>query len=195
MKQSVFFLTIILYFIFSGCENSKPSDIENDPLMKKYFNKNEIKDMKKILLFFENEVKQGCEHTTQTCLKTYLKNAKTMYLNNDLNISKEKETLLLNNISESLFNSIWGKGNLTDKNTEIIMIKPESRYMDFLKEIGNTKPAIKKYYDAATAIPVVLNAATVDFIFFHYNNFDLTDAKQRLILAIHFLTLNDQDFR
>jgi len=190
MKKQICILLLAFSFFLNNCNKTKYVHLENDSLVKKHFNKNEIKDLRNILFFFENEINKNCDKTNKECFRQYLKNGGENYKNKKLGINKEKQANILKNISNSTFNKIWRYGYRTKDSIDIIMINPGSKYMDFLEDLGSVKPNIKKYYNAATSIPVVLNAGSINYVFFHYNDFDLKDEKERLVLAIHFLTLN-----
>ncbi len=108
MKKTTYILILLMSVSFlCNCKSTEYKRLEDDNLVKKYFSKNEIKDLRTILNFFENEISEGCDKNTRICFEEYLKKAGTKYLNNDLGINEKKQEYILENISDSLFDKIW----------------------------------------------------------------------------------------
>ncbi len=191
-------INIILVFviIFSNCNKSKSLKLADDASINRYFNNEEIHDLYKILNFFDNEIKKGCDDKLFICYKKYFKTIKQKYLNGDLKISKQKEKYLLNSISKSTFNKIWTNGisfrNNHNDTVNIIMIKYEGSYMEIIKDLGKNKNIFKNYYKSFKLSGAALNAGSINSMFNNFDKFNIRDEKERLFLAIHFLTLNNQ---
>ncbi len=192
MKKILLIFILFLTIIVFSCNNYRYNELNKDKLINKYFNKDEIEDLEKILHFFEDEICKERSNDIKECYHNFLEKAEESYKNKNFGISKEKQKGVLNSISKTTYGKIWYNGfsikNNCQDTVDIIMIKPESVYMDFLKDIN--KSYIEEYYYTATDIGI--SAGSINFMINHYNRFNLKDEKEKLIIAIHYLTFNDQ---
>jgi len=193
MKKNKLILILFIVLAVFSCKNYNHKSNE-DKLLLNYFSKQEIKDLEKILNFFENEICKENNSNIEACYKSFLKKADINYKNKDFKISLSKQNELIKNISKSTYNKIWING-ISFKNNhkdtiKIMMLNTKSTYMNFIKEIN--KDYINEYYNLATGFVVGINAGTTNFMINNYDEFNIKEKSERLIIAIHFLTINNQ---
>jgi len=202
MKQKVTIFLIALFIILNiNCNNEYKNKLTNEILMKKYFSQKDIKNLNKILLFFDEVVKHNCkDQNIINCYNTYFKGLKN---NADsgvsvLKIDFDEQNKLLKSLDKTTFNKIWYYSySIKAENTKItkakiILLKPNSPYMNFLKEESKKKSYIKEYYDSVNEAGDI-TPGLINGIILYYNKYNLKDKKDRLILAIHYLTINSRN--
>jgi len=194
-------VSIFILIIFSlSCNKNESLQLKKDKLLTKYFNESEVNDLEEILHLFENEISKNCNDTITGCFKNFLMNARNNIIIENFEFSGELSgEIIQKKISKSTFNKIWYNSYMfTNKNQDtipIIMIKTESPYIDFLKELSESKPYLTKYLkDGTSPLNSFIQGATELYILNHYDRFNLSDERDRLILAIHYLSVNE-DFK
>ncbi len=192
-------IAVIILTIFGlACNKNENLRLKDDKTLAKYFNLSEINDLENILHLFENEISKNCNKTTVVCFKKFLDKAR-----NNINIENFEFSERLNGkiiqekISKSTFDKIWYNSYMfTNKNQDsvpVIMIKTKSNYIDYLKELSISKPYLKKYLkDGTSPLNSFIQGTTILYILNNYEQFDLSDERDRLILAIHYLTVNEE---
>ena len=85
-----------------------------------------------------------------------------------------------------VFDKIWWK--YTDSNTEHFNLKTDSNYQKYLTEIEKKSDFIKNYTDRFNAASDLQPSIIAGFAK-NIESIDLTDKNNRLIFAIHYLTL------
>lgn len=114
-----------------------------------------------------------------------------------LRIDFEKQKELYKQISPSTFNKIWSFGKTTYPDSEgvykSIGAVYNGAYQKFLSDIGKANDPINKY-----AIKIA-ETGDVNFLYLNYGiilrhkkEFNLENPHIQLILAIHYLSLNDE---
>ncbi len=202
MKKLRYFIkfSFVLIILFNtNCNKSYETLLYKDQLLKKHFSQDDVKMLNEILLFFDKVVKQGCQNKSNItkCYFKYLKRIKENYSTGDLslNISPKEQKELFNRINAESFKKIWvynkSFSRETDINGEILSIKNQSEYIDFLKTMSEYDNTVKGYYESYRSAGE-MNAGSVSYVVHSYQKFNLDDEKIRLILAIHYLTLNAQ---
>ena len=68
MKKIIY---ILIAFFLTNCTFESNSDLSSDILIKKTFNKSEIKDLQKILDFFNNEICNSDYKKLNQCYENY----------------------------------------------------------------------------------------------------------------------------
>ncbi|WP_100610838.1 hypothetical protein [Confluentibacter lentus] len=164
------------------------------------FSNEQISDLNKITEFFKNQM---C-HNTNSDFKKCCKQIPHEYLQATgsgfwTNIDFEKQKELYENISKSTFDEIWMFCKSTElpsgKESKKLCAVTNGKYQKFLSDFGNENPRIAEY---ANKIASVGDFNGLDI---HYQeilknkDFDLNDPNVQLILAIHYLSLNDHEKR
>lgn len=189
-------LIVSFLFLFVSCK-AKYANSELDT----FFTKSEIQDLDKIRYFFTSQM---C-YCMDTDFKTCYKNTPHEYLELSGNafwtiIDYDKQKQLYQEISQSTFDAIWDENITTyypSKQSGISLgANPTGKFQKFLARIGKGRPKIAEYakhvmeagiYDGLGAwYPIVLG---------DQKNFDLNNPDIQLMLAVHYLTLNDDNMR
>jgi len=197
MKKTILFILVIILSQFNFSCKSQYSVNE----LNKSFSNEEIADLNKIVDFFKNEMCLYTNSDFKNCYKRipheYLEATGNPFW---ININFEKQRKLYNQISKSTFNKIWmfckTRNYTNGLESKSICAISNGEYYNYLKNIGNKNPRIAKYAEQINASGDFLSMN------FHYWNilklkkyFDLNDPNIQLILAIHYLSLNDQEKR
>ncbi|WP_117882797.1 hypothetical protein [Aureibaculum luteum] len=193
---------ILIAFFLTSCFSESNSTLSTDNLINETFNKSEIKDLQHILDFFNNEICNSNygninECYLNYCLEIITQFEKTGTFNSNLNFEKQRK--LYSKIDNNTFNEIWVfQKNLplnerkdTLKNLEL---NYEGKYRNFLNEYGKENIEIKKY-DESYNVSAGLSPSMFAEMAENYELFKITKLKTKLVIAIHYMTLNDQNWR
>ncbi|AXP81576.1 hypothetical protein CJ739_2503 [Mariniflexile rhizosphaerae] len=165
------------------------------------FTAEQISDLKKITDFFKKEMCLYMDSDFKTCYKQipheYLEATGNPFW---ININFEKQKELYKQISKSTFDEIWmfckSRTYPDGLESKSLCANATGKYQKFLSDLGGINPRVAKYAEGINASG---DFSPMDF---HYWNvlkikkyFDLDDPNIQLILAIHYLSLNDQEKR
>jgi len=189
-------LILGIFIIFSSCKSQySTSELRHN------FTIDQIRDLNKISDFFKSQICPTDNSNFKDCYKIipheYLEAYGSGFWTN-INYDSQKE--LYSEISDSTFSEIWTfcKASYPDSGMEIKSICPiyNGKYQMYLSEYGNKNEKIKKYVKRLQELG---DFGTYDInyrnILHDKKNFDLNDPNIQLILAIHYLSLNDQEKR
>lgn len=174
----------------SSCETQYSTDE-----LKNNFSKEQISDLNTIIDFFKESVclnpdfKICFENTKHDSL---LISGVGIWTKIDFN----EQLKLYDRISESTFNEIWMYCESTyypsKTKAKSLCANSTGKYQKYLAELGIKKPRIAKYAEGIQGAGVYLG------LDIHYQGvlkdketFDLNDPNIQLILAIHYLSVND----
>jgi len=189
-------IIVVIIALASSCK-SQYSTTE----LKNNFSPNQIKDLNRITEFFKDQMCLNMESDFETCYRRipheYLEATGYGFWSN---INFEKQQDIYNKISYSTFQEIWSFCKViypeSGKELKSICAVPNGKYQKYLVEIGEKNPVIADY---ATDINESGDFQSSSIKYWnvlkdrkHYN---LNDPNIQLILAIHFLSLNDQHKR
>lgn len=190
-----------VFFIIVSCSNykkTKPKKLEDSKIVNQVFDKREIHDLQKILSFFDGQIMSSFKG--KTLLDSYdLFNEKELELKNEGlifgNISFSDQQKLNSKIKETTFKEIWDLGKILDvdeigSKQSFLFINPNGKYISYLKKLGLKNKFIEDYSNIVSQnydIPPSLVYVITD----NYNKIDVSDENIRLMVAIHYLTLND----
>lgn len=185
----------ILHLTFS-CK-SEYSAIE----LKNSFSSEQIADLNKIADFFKNQVCSNIDSDFKTCYEQipheYLEATGNRFW---MNINFEKQKELYKQISKSTYKEIWMFCKSTEYKTGLetksLCAVANGKYQKFLADLGKEKPRIAKYAERLNGSGD-FNGSDIQYweILKNKKYFDLNDPNIQLILAIHYLSLNDQQTR
>ena len=194
MKKTIRILIYILIIAsFLSC-NSKYSESE----LKANFSSEQLSDLTEIRKFFLNQV---CESDFKLCYEQ---------INHDslqasgigiwTKIDFDKQKKLYHRISKSTFDEIWmickSVNFNTDEEKKSICANAIGKYQNYLSDFGKNNARIAKY---AERIEASGDFGGLDISYWNVltdkKHFDLNDPNIQLILAIHYLSMNDQDKR
>ncbi|NOQ73171.1 MAG: hypothetical protein GQ574_14285 [Crocinitomix sp.] len=186
-------LPLVLYALilltFSSCKDTDNRLISKDPMVLAFFTVEEAKELQLIHDFFIDQIcPTGDENNANgaSCLTQFMQDNKIAATTTgaiDIPIEHTQKVEFLKQLSPALFNKIWTEhyefGYLEHDN--------EKTYMHFLYELGYYNDLIKEYSEECMSRGGV-NGFASSLILNQPDEFDMTDCKQRLLIAIHYFT-------
>ncbi|AXT21067.1 hypothetical protein D7030_08670 [Flavobacteriaceae bacterium AU392] len=166
--------------------------------MESNFTNDQISDLTKIVEFFKGNVCANKNADLNSCYKqvnhdSMQANGTGIWTKMDFN----DQTKLYERISESTFNEIWMFCESTFYPSKIkaksLCAVATGKYQKYLSDLGKTNPRIAKYAERIEASGD-FNGLDLQYqeILNDNNAFDLNNPNIQLILAIHYLSINDQ---
>lgn len=179
-------ILILILTIFSACK--KQTDIESS---NGIFTKSDVNDLNWIITEFDRILKM--EYNTNNVEKAYLDYSKEFWRN----LSEEQTGYipvpngmeLLGKKVQNLkvFDKIWSTWKDNSRENEVYNIGPKP-YLTYLKVRGKKSDFIKGYAESLSAAGDIMPSVIAGFA----KNIEIVDLKNknnRLIFAIHYLTL------
>ena len=190
-KTFLLILSFSIFPILNSC-GTKYSTAE----MESNFTETEIEDLKQITDFF---IKSVCVTSDfENCYKNVNHDSLMMQgtgIWKKINFEEQKN--LYEQISKTTFDKIWMYCDSTyypsETKSKDICAVALGKYQNYLAELGKTNPRIAKYAERIQASGA-FNGFDIQYqeILKLNSNFDLNDPNIKLILAIHYLSLNDE---
>jgi len=199
MKQLI--LLILLPTIIS-C-SPKDQKISENMTIKSVFDSAEIRDLEKILMFFETQICQNENVSTenvQNCYQSFfIRMEKAEEIGSiDLKISFESQLKLYKEIDSATFNQIWTFNQSWKKNSldtlKSITYNCNGKFVRFLETFAKEDEVVKEYYNSFQLAGDIGPTMVARLRKLH-KDYDTHDIRIRLLIAIHYLTLNDQYHR
>ena len=172
-------ILIIFLIILSACKQE--SEIQNP---NGIWTETELTELNTIVSDFDQILTD--EYKTVTEKKAYLKYSNYVSQNNIIPILNGMEKLSSDLKKFVVFDKIWWK--YTNSNSEHFNLKTDSNYQKYLTEIGKTSDFIKDYANRFNSASDLQPSVVAGFSK-NIENIDLTNKNNRLIFAIHYLTL------
>jgi len=194
-----FILQILILLTFTSNCFATNKDLESNSTIHKIFNKHEIQDLETIINFFENQICQGQNTDTinrQDCYEGFFNHMVQCEKTGEiiLNISFEQQKKMYDQIRKKTFNEIWGLGwktwNNNGEKLKLYGLKTKGKYAEFLHELGLDYLIIDHYYNTFIMAGDIAPSMVANIIMRH-EELDTSDIRIRLMLAIHYLTMND----
>ena len=193
MKYSL--ITILSLVLYSCSDNYQ--ELRQDMFIQKHFNREQSKDLAKIVRFFDEKVctttgREGIQGLI--CYRDWFDMAISDTTHSiPLQLSKEAQWEFSNSLLKESIGSIWRikSPSKTGLYKELPQLKlyPGSPYMKWLKVFSEDDGSIKKYYTAI--LNEGIDATKTRAIFGdNYSQWPVSDPRYRLIIAIDRLTLN-----
>lgn len=197
-------LLISIFFILGllSCSSSNHEQLLTDSTINSIYKTNEVEELSKILTYFQNEIcsKQLTSISdTLECFRAYMdflkSNMHSDSINLQINFSSQQE--FYNEISQEMFTDIWevswkirSYSNSKKDTLKAIGYNSSGRFMELVKQTGNDHESIKRYHYAIESAGGLSPTAMGDLMAFP-ENYDISDVRIRLIIAVHYLTFND----
>lgn len=191
-RKAILFILLISFFLTFG--QKERTDLGS------YFSKSEIADLNLITDFFQKELCGTSDRTKfGSCItesKADLADWKQNYLERKISWRKQKK--LYSKISDSTFNKIWGlckTWRTIEPKYEYksICFSQNKIFLEFVNSLEDSSPSMKGY---GKKIGNVGRFTSVEEIMYNLHEFpkgtDLDNRGVQILLAIHFLTENDQ---
>ncbi len=193
-----YILVFSVCFLFITCSVNKKEAISYGEIVKRVFNKDEIKDLQLMHKFFDTKICKDKSDNIILCYKQFFHKMKKAGSSGDIkiDISFKDQKKMYERISDSTFNEIWNLGyswnsKLPSDTLKYIDFNIEGKYSKFLSSLRKENRVIEKYYDSYLSIggmsPGMFGSLIMEGELYNVNNPDI-----RLFIAIHFLTVNDQ---
>ncbi len=195
MKHLLLFLFI---FGLTHCAIGQ-NRLADNKTIKKTFSETEIQDLQLIFNFFNESICLNLEPLALTsCYKDFFKKMENWEQtgNFELNISFNKQLKMYSQISESTFQEIWTFGKSIYRESpqdtfRTVSINLNGKYLIFLKKTGRKDEVINQYYESIFAAGD-LTPSLITGLLVNHRYYNIEDIRIKLIVAIHYLTLNDQ---
>lgn len=182
-------------------EISTYDEMKSDDLLVESFTNNELKDLSKIVDFFESEI---CSYTKKSvveeCYIPFLKLDSVAVERGELlqvlNYDKQKD--LYKSIDSAFFKDLWYTSEMTrvrddyefkDKCYSLNVFR--KKYPNFLEKFAKQRESLKRYNEQASMIGDFYNPISPIILTINYGNFDFKDVKIRLVYALHYLNINE----
>ncbi|TVR31510.1 MAG: hypothetical protein EA390_06395 [Balneolaceae bacterium] len=185
--------------------NNEPLSLVDDNIVSKHFSSLEIVHLQTLLNFVDEEIRSAT--STQSSLvchyeeffKRMIDQTSTTpyYLLQNFNYSSFE--YILNNIPIDLINEIWEYQNFAENSDNSdsgtineITISRTGKYSEFLKDASNKNSLIAEYNRSFQFTGVI--STIMDVIVLRMNeDFKINLERERLILAVHYLTILQQN--
>lgn len=172
-------ILILFLTILSACKQESKIDNFNG-----IWTEPELSELNSIVSEFDQIL--TTEYKTDSENKAYLEYSNNVLQNQIVPNLNGMEKLSSDLKKFVVFDKIWWK--YTDSNSEHFNLKTDSNYIKYLTEIGKKSDFIKNYADQLNQASDLLPSVVAGFSK-NIENIDLTDKNNRLIFAIHYLTL------
>ncbi len=191
--------TVLISFIILviGCQ-SNPKSLGDYEEVNKIFQEKEIEELEKIVEFFNESIckSEKLENTNVLdCYEQYFKRMRKAEETGDVEIQipYQEQEKLMQQLDINSFNEIWTYGKTWKKDSdtlEVINIKYDGKYIEFLKEFGRENIKAKNYVDRFEAVGDISPSMFAD-VLINYKEYDVRDERIKLLIAIHYLTQNE----
>ncbi len=164
--------------------------------LTKVFTTSEINQLELLQTFFESQICTIDSITVEKCYAQYISSIlkDTISGELDFNISFGKQQKIYEQLDSSLINEIWWFGEMRMSDTvgvfKYISLKRSGKYADFLKLLGKRDKIMWEYQRSALGEDFYAPSFVTGMVQTP-TAFELSNPNVRLVLAIHFLTLND----
>ncbi len=172
-------ILILFLTILSACKQESKIDNFNG-----IWTEPELSELNSIVSEFDQIL--TTEYKTDSENKAYLEYSNNVLQNQIVPNLNGMEKLSSDLKKFVVFDKIWWI--YTDSNSEHFNLKTNSNYIKYLTEIGKKSDFIKNYADQLNQANDLLPSVVAGFSK-NIENIDLTDKNNRLIFAIHYLTL------
>jgi hypothetical protein len=192
---------LILIILLSNC-GSRTQELRTNSTIQEVFNTIEINDLNKILTFFENEICSDLIEVTEInkCYINFFSTLRSAVKDGEfpININFEKQREMYSELSDSTFMNIWTINKsfkFKSKDTlQSIGYLYDGKFAKLLEATGKDYPMIKGYSETFKETGDITPSLTANFII-NYSKLNLNDPRIKMIVAVHYLTLNDQYLR
>lgn len=175
-------ILILFLTILSACKQESKIDNFNG-----IWTEPELLELNSIVSEFDHIL--TTEYKTDSEKKAYVEYSNNVFQNQIVPNIKGMEKLSSDIKKFVVFDKIWWK--YTDSNSKYFNLKTDSNYIKYLTEIGKTSDFIKDYADRFNSASDLQPSVIAGFSK-NIGNIDLNEKNNRLIFAIHYLTLSNR---
>ncbi|MFT6020572.1 MAG: hypothetical protein ACI9CQ_003378 [Saprospiraceae bacterium] len=194
MNKYLLFLFLLFFF---GCAEDAPRQgyLRSDELISRHFNNFQIDDLETIMAFFEKKTCQTVPTTPGTAIDCYKAFSKSLSVEGsfgelDLGLPLEEQKEMMTTLRPVTYNAIWvDRNQIQTDTTAKFGLKYGGQYANFLKAFGKENEAIKQYIDVFDQVGNI-TPSMIASVLLEYEKFGLENQRGRMVLAIHYVTLN-----
>lgn len=199
MQVAGYFLIFTIFLLNCG---TKAQDLQSNSTIRELFNATEIVDLNKIMTFFEEEICSDLTDITDVneCYTNFFSTLRTAVEEGEfpIDIDYEKQHNMYNELNGSTFVNIWTINRslrYKSKDTlQTIGYLYDGKFAKLLERTGRDYSTIKDYFETFKVTGEITPSIAANFII-NSSKLNLNDPRIKLIVAIHYLTLNDQYLR
>ena len=190
LNYSKYIFAIFIGLLILSCTNSD-SALEEHQIVSEVFDKNEISNLQEILDFFTQEIctseggnssnPRECFDKLQSRLNRDSPSSGVIVL--EINYSEQKKLYDL-----PIFNEIWYFDNYG------LELSNTGKYAEYLESLGKEYESVSKYSTDLSRSGALSGSMTAALLLTP-EKFNTADVGVRLLIAIHYLTHNDQYHR
>ncbi|MFY0685350.1 MAG: hypothetical protein JXR20_12430 [Balneola sp.] len=187
-------LTISLFFLLCSCGSIS---LEEDSIVQKHFSESEIAYLDSILTFFDMEVvkQTSCTEIIPSYKKLFqiVKDSlETDRSSIAIEIDQQKYQKLFSTLPDSFQQKLWYTGYAHDSRTADSTffrdLRSTGTYAAFLKTTSKRNDFLFEYYDDLEHGASITPSMNANMLLFP-EKLDIEKERERLIYAIHFITL------
>ncbi len=191
---------IIALLVLIGCSTSNREKLESNSTITTVFNKSEIRDLTKILEFFNEQIcaaQNVDKNNLLDCFQSFfMRLAEADQTGSiEIRIPYEEQQNMYKQISDSTFNQIWLFEKIWNRHStdtlKHINYKYDGKYVEFLSALSKEDEVIRNYYENFKALRGISPSMVAELVK-NYDFYNINDIRIRLVVAIHYLTMNDQ---
>ena len=189
-------LIIGLILGLSNC-NVSQNRLADDKTIKRSFSETEIQDLQLLYDFFNQSICDS-ERELVDCYEAFFKKARQAADSGSMyrHIPFEQQQNVYEKLQDSTFYQIWAFGKSSTRENpndtlRAVYFRWNGKFMDFLENAGKKDEFIKAYHESAAATGGP-SPSLIAGILMNYDKLNIEDLKVKFVIAIHYLTLNDQ---
>ena len=166
--------------------------------LQAHFSTEQVADLNKITSFFKNQICIESPSDFGNCFKPIIKKfVKNGYEPTFNRINYNEQLTLYKSIDKSTFAEIWSFCELQDsiktKFRSLCLKESDGKYINYLLNLGENNKFIEDYATKVIGSKNFKSSLLLkQIIDDNKAEFDLENTNIQLIIAIHFLTINDQ---
>ena len=190
---------LLIFGLILGLTNCSVGQIRlaDDKIIKKSFSETEIQDLQLLFDFFNRSICDS-NRKLEDCYDDFFKKVKQAADSGSMHlpIPFENQKEVYRKFQDSTFYQIWTFGKTWTHETpndtlREVYFRWDGKFMKFLKKAGKKDEFIKAYHESAEAAGGP-GPSIIAGIIMNYDKLNIEDPKVKFVIAIHYLTLNDQ---
>lgn len=180
-----------------GC-TKKATQLSEIEEIRNVFTESEIGDLELLFDFFNKSICRDADENLDNCYYNFFEKVKNSADSGSLylHIPIKDQLAVYEEFSDSTFYQIWAFGKTSNEENPndilgSVYYKWDGKFFKFLKKFAPKNEFAKSYLESveATGSP---GPSLIAGITYNYKNFEIEELSVKFIIAIHFLTLNDE---
>ena len=185
--------------MWTACQPAKKSPLQSDPTITEIFTEAEIHDLETILTFFDGQICNMLNVRSDSildCYHTFLMNVAGAQRSGVIYIPVQfpAQKAMYARLSPAAFQEIWLRGaginQETGETSERIALSSNGKFMRLLERLKEDYPLLGAYHKSFSE-EHAMTSVMIETFLYNYQLYNMRDVRIRLLVAIHYLTLND----